>query len=61
MIPNLVPRRLGRRRISRGAKFFEKRAASADTLAAQAAWEKVGDQAPMAGDHWTKPLRKRAT
>ena len=42
------------------AKFFEKRAASADTSAAQAAWDKVGDQAPMAGDHWTKPLRKRA-
>ena len=42
------------------ANFFEKRAASADTLAAQAAWEKVGDHAPMAGDNWTKPLRKRA-
>ena len=43
------------------AKFFEKRAASADTSAAQAAWDKVGDHAPMAGDHWTKPLRKLAT
>ena len=43
------------------AQFFEKRAASADTLAAQAAWDKVGDHAPMVGDHWTKPLRKRAT
>ena len=42
------------------AKFFEKRAASADTSAAQAAWDKVGDHAPMVGDHWTKPLRKRA-
>ncbi len=42
------------------AKFFEKRAASADTSAAQAAWDKVGDHAPMAGDNWTKPLRKRA-
>ena len=42
------------------AKFFEKRAASADTLAAQAAWDKVGNHAPMAGDNWTKPLRKRA-
>jgi hypothetical protein len=43
------------------AQFFEKRAASADTSAAQAAWDKVGDHAPIAGDHWTKPLRKRAT
>ena len=43
------------------AQFFEKRAASADTSAAQAAWDKVGSHAPMAGDHWTKPLRKRAT
>ncbi|NDE74297.1 MAG: hypothetical protein EB064_10425 [Betaproteobacteria bacterium] len=43
------------------AKFFEKRAASADTSAAQAAWDKVGDHAPIAGDGWTKPLRKRAT
>ena len=42
------------------AKFFEKRAASADTSAAQAAWDKVGDHAPMAGDNWTKPLSKRA-
>jgi hypothetical protein len=43
------------------AKFFEKRAASADTLAAQAAWDKVGDHAPIADDYWTKPVRKRAT
>ena len=43
------------------AKFFEKRAASTDMSAAQAAWDKVGDHAPMTGDNWTKPLRKRAT
>ena len=43
------------------AQFFEKRAASADTSAAQAAWDKVGDQVPIADDHWTKPVRKRAT
>ena len=42
------------------AKFFEKRAASVDTSAALAAWEKVGDHAPMAGDNWTKPLSTRA-
>ena len=43
------------------AQFFEKRAASADTSAAQAAWDKVGSHAPIEHDNWTKPLRKRAT
>ena len=43
------------------AQFFEKRAASASTSAAQAAWNKVGDKAAMAGDHWTKPAGKRPT
>jgi hypothetical protein len=32
------------------AQFFEKRAASANTPAAQAAWDKVGKKAPIAGD-----------
>ena len=43
------------------AQFFEKRAASASTPAAQAAWDRVGTKAPVTGDHWTKPARTRAT
>ena len=42
------------------ARFFEKRAASASVPAAQAAWDKVGSHAAIAGDNWTKPTRKRA-
>lgn len=41
------------------ARFFEKRAASASTPAAQAAWDKVGSKAAIAGDNWTRPARKR--
>ena len=41
------------------AQFFEKRAASASTTAAQAAWDKVGKKAPVAGDDWTKSVKKR--
>lgn len=43
------------------AQFFEKRAASASTPAAQAAWDRVGTEASITGDHWTKPARTRAT
>jgi hypothetical protein len=43
------------------AQFFEKRATSASTPAAQAALDRVGNQAPVTGDHWTKPARPRAT
>jgi len=43
------------------AQFFEKRAASASTPSAQAAWDRVGNKAPVAGDNWTKPASKRAT
>ena len=42
------------------AQFFEKRAASASAPAAQAAWDKVGGKAAIAGDNWTKPVKKRA-
>ena len=41
------------------AQFFEKRAASASTPAAQAVWGKVGNKASVAGGNWTKPARKR--
>ena len=41
------------------AQFFEKRAASASAPAAQAAWDKVGNKAAIAGDSWTKLARKR--
>ena len=40
-------------------QFFEKRAASASTPAAQTAWDKVGNKAAIAGDNWTKPTRMR--
>lgn len=43
------------------ARYFEKRAASASTPAAQAAWDKVGRKAAIPGDNWTKPAKKRAT
>ncbi len=43
------------------ARFFEKRAASASAAAAQAAWDKVGRNAAIAGEKWTKPAKKRAT
>lgn len=43
------------------AQFFEKRAASASTPAAQAAWNRLGNKAPFAGDNTTKPAGKRAT
>ena len=42
------------------AQFFEKRAASASATAAKAAWAKVGNNAAIEGDNWTKPARKRA-
>ncbi len=42
------------------AQFFEKRAASANTPAAQAAWDKVVSKAAIAADNWTKPPRKRS-
>ena len=42
------------------AQFFERRAASASRPAAQAAWDKVGNKAPVAGDEWTKSVNKRA-
>ena len=38
-------------------RFFEKRAASASTPAAQAAWDRAGSKAAIAGDNWTKPVR----
>ena len=41
------------------AQFFEKRAASASTPAAQATWDKVGHKATIAGDNWTKAAKKR--
>ena len=41
------------------AQFFEKRVASASTPAAQAAWDKVGHKATIAGDNWTKAAKKR--
>lgn len=37
------------------ADFFKKRAASADTSAAQAAWDKVGSNPPLEQDSWTPP------
>jgi hypothetical protein len=43
------------------AQFFEKRAASASTPTAQAAWNKVGSKAVIAGDNWTEPAGKRPT
>ena len=42
------------------ARLFEQRAASASAPAAQAAWDRVGNKAAMAGDNWTKPAGKRA-
>jgi hypothetical protein len=41
------------------AQFFEKRAASANTPAAQAAWDKVDKKAPIAGDDWTRSVKKQ--
>lgn len=38
------------------ADFFAKRAAQADTQAANAAWGKVGSVSPLAGDVWTAPV-----
>ena len=42
------------------ARFFEKRAESANTPAAQAAWDKISSNAAVPGDNWTKASRKRA-
>lgn len=42
------------------AQFLEKRAASASAPDAQAAWDKVGNKAPVTGDSWTKLTRTRA-
>ncbi len=42
------------------ARFFEKRAASASTPAAQAAWDKVASKVAIDGDNWTRPARKRS-
>lgn len=36
------------------AKFFEQRAASVKADAAQAAWDKVGSDAAMADDTWSR-------
>lgn len=36
------------------AEFFEKRAANTDAIAAQAAWDKVGNQTALTDDNWTK-------
>ena len=36
------------------AKFFEQRAASGKAGAAQAAWDKVGSDAAMAEDTWSR-------
>ena len=41
------------------AQFFENRAVSASTPAAQAAWDRVGSKAPIAVDDWTKSVKKR--
>jgi hypothetical protein len=38
------------------AQFFEKRALSSSTDAAQAAWDKVGNVSAVAEDTWTKPV-----
>lgn len=38
------------------AQFFEKRALSSSTAAAQAAWDKVGNVSPVAEDTWTKSV-----
>jgi hypothetical protein len=36
------------------ARFFELRAATGNAGAAQAAWDKVGSNAPMTDDRWSR-------